>query len=159
MDRLHDVVAWIREEWRRFKAEFARVLEDPEEAFQVVKQGTGLFIGMSVAAVAVSFGIFYALQGDTLQLFASTLLFWMGYLFSHYTVTGQFVHQKASSSPGARSLQEKVMAVLGVLLILVGVTALPLTVARGSVVETYAAVATVLAGYLFAHYGLTEALL
>ncbi|MFB6077040.1 MAG: hypothetical protein ABEK12_02835 [Candidatus Nanohaloarchaea archaeon] len=143
----------------RITAEFERLLDDPEAAFQAVKRGLGVAIGLSVAAVGIALGLFAVLQGETMEVFTTALLFWTGYLFAHYAATGRIIHPVGGEPGQQTNRRERVFIVIGALMALVGATVIPLTVARGSIVETYFAAVTVLAGYLLTHYGLTDALL
>ncbi|MDY6769762.1 MAG: hypothetical protein SVU88_02195 [Candidatus Nanohaloarchaea archaeon] len=149
----------ITERWEALNERMQAVLNDPEAVFTAVKTLTGLGIGLSIASVSFAFAMVFIRQGRTLLLFAALALFWSGYLFAHYTATGQLIHQHGSGRALPRDRYRAASAVLGVLLLLAGLTAVPLPAVKGDILNTSLAALAAAAGYVLAHYGLTDSLL
>ncbi len=134
-----------------------RFLDDPDRVLEYTRRGIGVAIGLSIASAAVSFGIYYVLRGETLRVYLAAFLFWIGYLFAHYEATGLLLHQGGGDGDlFPMDSMEKLLSTAGIILILVGGTGLPLSVARNDILATNVAVFIAGIGYLIAHYGLTE---
>lgn len=143
----------------RLRDGFRRVMEDPEEAFQFVKRATGLAIGLAVMASGVTFGIFFVQRGAFLNVFVAAVLFWAAYLLTHYIVTGVMVHQKKEEPGLPSNWPRRIAAVLGLVMLLGGITAMAFAAARGEPFATGVTVLLALVGYVTLHYGLTAELL
>ncbi|MDY6768949.1 MAG: hypothetical protein SVW02_02470 [Candidatus Nanohaloarchaea archaeon] len=145
----------VQEKWREANREAADTLNDPEQAFSWIKRLSGLAIGLSVSSVSFAFAVTYVQQGSTVLVFAALALFWSGYLFAHYTATGKLIHQGGSGEklPGTRF--RDALAVIGILLILSGITVMPYPVVEGDLVKMSLAGLTAGVGYVIAHYGFT----
>lgn len=150
--RLRRLAARAREEARL-------IVEDPDEAFRVVRKLTGIAIGLTIAGTAGSLGLFYVRQGARTEVYLSTALFWLGYLFAHYTATGTLIHQRSSGGSLDLDRRERYLTAVGVLLALVGATWMPLAAAQGDVGTTTLAIIVGGGGYVMAHYGLTGTLM
>lgn len=149
----------LKETWRELNQRLAAFLDDPDQVYETAKRLTGAVIGLSVAGVSFALAMVSVYRGDTLAVFAALALFWSGYLFAHYTATGKFIHQPG----GGRVLPENRVAggiaVIGVLLLLAGLTALPFPAVRGDLMGASLAGLTAALGFLLSHYGFTGDLL
>lgn len=143
----------------RARAEAALILDDPDEAFRVVRKLTGITIGLTIAGAAGSLGLFYVQQGARLEVYLAAALFWLGYLFAHYTATGTLIHQRSAGGMLELDRRERALTATGILLALVGATWMVLAAAQGDTLTTAAALIIGGAGYVMAHYGLTETLM
>lgn len=134
---------------------FMAGLDDPDLVLEYVRRGVGVTIGLAIASAAVSFGLFYVLAGETLEVFIAAFLFWAGYLFAHYEATGLLIHQGGDGGAFPLDDREKLFTGIGAILLLVGATGLPLAASRGDILATNLAVFLAGLGYITAHYGLT----
>ncbi len=149
----------VREKLSELGEQWGAVMTDPDTAFTLVKQVTGIGIGISISSVSFSLTVIFVQQGRTAPVFVALALFWGGYLLAHYTATGKVIHQAGSHTALPTDRRKAVLAVLGVTLLLAGITAVPLPAASGDIATTSAAVLVAATGYLMAHYGFTGDLL
>ncbi|MFB6167101.1 MAG: hypothetical protein ABEJ62_02465 [Candidatus Nanohaloarchaea archaeon] len=141
------------------RGKFEKVLKDPEEAWNAVKKITGVSIGVSIASVSLSFTVHYVRYGRPMQVFLASLLFWVGYLFAHYSATGKLLHQVQEGQILSGSRRENLAAIFGVLLLLVGTTGIPFAASQGRIFYTTLSALVAALGYLLAHRGLTGQLM
>lgn len=134
-------------------------MEDPDEAFHVVRKLTGIAIGLTIAGTAGSLGLFYVQQGARIEVYLSAALFWLGYLFAHYTATGMLIHQRSAGESLDLDRRERYLTATGILLALIGATWMPLAAGQGDVGTTTLAIIVGGGGYVMVHYGLTGTLL
>lgn len=145
----------IAEKHEQLAAAVDRIVTDPDAAFAAVKQVTGVGIGLSIASVSFALATVYVQRTAIAPLFAALALFWSGYLFAHYAATGKLIHQGGEGTALPADRRRAVLAVGGVLLLLAGLTALPLPAARGNIAATSLTALTAGVGYVVAHYGFT----
>lgn len=154
-----DIVERLRELAGRSRRTAAAIMEDPEEAFQAVRKATGIAIGLTIAGAATSLGLFHVNRGGRVEVFLAAALFWIGYLFAHYTATGKLIHQRSAGGSHSLGRRDRYLTGIGILLALTGATMMPLAVARGDIPGTAVAVIVGGIGYILAHYGLTGTLM
>lgn len=130
-------------------------LQDPDTMFDIVKKSAGLIVGLSVVAVAVSFGFYYVQREHTLNVFISSTLGWAGYLFAHYSATGKFIHQKQSQHLLPKSTRNILGGIFGILILTAGLSIWALALQQSDILTTILGAMIFLAGYTIAHYEFT----
>ncbi len=134
-------------------------LYDTETLFDIARRTAGLIIGMSVVAVAMSFGMFYVQQERFLEVFISATLGWSGYLAAHYAATGKFIHQRQEQHVLPQSSRKILGGISGVLILTAGIAIWAISLQQGDRLTSVLGALIFLAGYTIAHYEFTGDLL
>jgi len=113
-------------------------------------------IGMSTA---VAWGILSAKDGKIVTTFLSLFLGWTGYLLAHYAETGRAIDPRQNEPALPLDRDEIIVACIGVLTLLAGIGTVTLGIYGTDLAVTSTGMAVLMAGYLLAHYAMTDLLL
>ncbi len=149
----------VEKRWEEANQHLAAFLGDPDRVYDAAKMVLGVVTGLSVAGVSFGLAMVAVYRGSTVSVFGALALFWSGYLFAHYAATGKVIHQRGEGKVLPKSRFRAVAAVVGVLLLLAGLTGLPFPAVRGDMAGASLTGLTAAFGFLIAHYGFTGDLL
>ncbi len=113
-------------------------------------------IGMSIA---IAWGLLSAKQGRPITTFFSLLIGWGGYLLAHYTETGRAIDPRQNEPALPLERDEVILAGIGVITLLAGIGTAALGISSTNLPITSTGIVALMAGYLLAHYAMTDLLL
>lgn len=117
------------------------------------------FLAVIGLSVAVAWGILSAREGKIVTTFLSVFLGWTGYLLAHYAETGRAIDPRQNEPALPLERDETILAGVGVLTLLAGIGTITLGIHGADLAITSTGMAVLMAGYLLAHYAMTDLLL